>query len=727
MVIPALTALAAPVSFIYQKPLLENPTAAARLYIYDPVTNSDRNITWEILSGLLLPAAPTWADITDKPGTFPPEAHSQAISTITGLQTALDGKESTLGFTPVNTTDARLSDARTPLAHNQDALTITGLATVATSGSYPDLVNTPPFTRGYDGREIELQTTATHVQWRYAGTTPWADLVPLYMITGAKGTDGKTYTCFITAGLSTITYDKNGSNPAPTVVAYGAEMREDGSVVTPTCSWTVPASGSLLSGSSNACTFTPTVAGTWIAGSADNRVNLSATYAGVTCNAVAPVAVTKIGSDGLPADPENKQMLYSRIGVATTGDVLNTQAGSGDADNFAFRTVRAKGGDIHRSDLAVGQTWIHARPSDTATTPKFGIKSSGGTPLATFAADGAFAAPQATINAVNGMTANALTVNKTFPGYGVPLVNAWAERFSAIRTDDTVSVSVGKTYTETLTIFADGTITAASINFYTPNGSHIVPAYVTGSQSNGYTIVATYTTVSGDTSIRMPDISYLAGTATTISITAASLIEQKTNLIIDATALSGIYSYTGAHNSASIAQSDGSYRMNRINAWGEETVAVRRDITRAISPGTSYTAEIVFRHDGTSTTNQYQWLYGLTPSGARQDGGSATVTSLGNGFSKLTATRTTGADVASIFRFPEWNVYGATTGTLTYYDFISTKLTLDSESQPATTNLYSGSWDDLYHYTPAHTTTATPQTGSTIKLTISADGALMIY
>lgn len=33
-----------------------------------------------------------WDDVTDKPSTFPPEAHNQAISTITGLQTALDAK-----------------------------------------------------------------------------------------------------------------------------------------------------------------------------------------------------------------------------------------------------------------------------------------------------------------------------------------------------------------------------------------------------------------------------------------------------------------------------------------------------------------------------------------------------------------------------------------------------------------------------------------------------------
>lgn len=44
----------------------------------------------------------------------------------------------------VDTTDPRLSDARTPLAHNQAASTITGLATVATSGSYLNLADTPP-------------------------------------------------------------------------------------------------------------------------------------------------------------------------------------------------------------------------------------------------------------------------------------------------------------------------------------------------------------------------------------------------------------------------------------------------------------------------------------------------------------------------------------------------------------------------------------------------------
>lgn len=33
-----------------------------------------------------------WSEITDKPGTFPPSAHTHVIGDVTGLQTALDGK-----------------------------------------------------------------------------------------------------------------------------------------------------------------------------------------------------------------------------------------------------------------------------------------------------------------------------------------------------------------------------------------------------------------------------------------------------------------------------------------------------------------------------------------------------------------------------------------------------------------------------------------------------------
>lgn len=43
---------------------------------------------------------------------------------------------------------------------------------------------------GTDGTPVELQTTATHIQWRYVGSGTWTDLVALSAITGATGAAG---------------------------------------------------------------------------------------------------------------------------------------------------------------------------------------------------------------------------------------------------------------------------------------------------------------------------------------------------------------------------------------------------------------------------------------------------------------------------------------------------------------------------------------------------------
>ncbi len=76
----------------------------AEFLVYDPtipagdVDRRSRNITWQSLQALI---APDWSSILNKPATYPPAAHTQA------------------------------------------ATSITGLAPVATSGSYGDLSNTP--------------------------------------------------------------------------------------------------------------------------------------------------------------------------------------------------------------------------------------------------------------------------------------------------------------------------------------------------------------------------------------------------------------------------------------------------------------------------------------------------------------------------------------------------------------------------------------------------------
>lgn len=66
-----------------------------------------------------------WADITGKPSTFPPEAHTQAIAAVTGLQTALDGMQP-LATVLTNTTAAFTTAQQTKLS---------GIATGATANT----------------------------------------------------------------------------------------------------------------------------------------------------------------------------------------------------------------------------------------------------------------------------------------------------------------------------------------------------------------------------------------------------------------------------------------------------------------------------------------------------------------------------------------------------------------------------------------------------------------
>jgi hypothetical protein len=83
------------------------------------------------------------ADTASQPG------HGHAISDTTGLQTALDGKQTTGSYAPatgiapsaiegtaVVTTDARLTDARTPLSHTHQTEHITDFAAAVASGYF---------------------------------------------------------------------------------------------------------------------------------------------------------------------------------------------------------------------------------------------------------------------------------------------------------------------------------------------------------------------------------------------------------------------------------------------------------------------------------------------------------------------------------------------------------------------------------------------------------------
>jgi hypothetical protein len=92
--------------------------------------------SFQLVNGeLRLTIAPDdWSDITNKPSSFPPSAHTHPIADVTNLQSSLDGKANVshshlIGDLPVaasgtsSTTqvvradDSRLSNARTPTSH----------------------------------------------------------------------------------------------------------------------------------------------------------------------------------------------------------------------------------------------------------------------------------------------------------------------------------------------------------------------------------------------------------------------------------------------------------------------------------------------------------------------------------------------------------------------------------------------------------------------------------
>jgi hypothetical protein len=129
-------------------------------------------------------------------------SHTHTIANVTGLQTALDGKQASGSYAPatgiaataitgtaVITTDSRLSDARTPTAHNHDASAINA-GTLAIA-RIPTGATATTVCIGNDSRLSDARTPTTHTHDdRYYTETEMNTLLAGKQASGSYVTNG---------------------------------------------------------------------------------------------------------------------------------------------------------------------------------------------------------------------------------------------------------------------------------------------------------------------------------------------------------------------------------------------------------------------------------------------------------------------------------------------------------------------------------------------------------
>lgn len=173
--------------------------------------------------------ASSWDDLTGKPSTFPPAAHTHAQADVTGLETALAGK--------VDEDDPRLTDARTPLPHTHDdryyteaevdakvAVQSTGLRDI--TSDYPEVLVTgtqPGLALSRVGNLVQLSIYGARVpqadqsgtshhnfsKWLPPGFRPLAGT--LLMVPALQGSTATVRFRVVAAGQFTV-YDHDGAS-----------------------------------------------------------------------------------------------------------------------------------------------------------------------------------------------------------------------------------------------------------------------------------------------------------------------------------------------------------------------------------------------------------------------------------------------------------------------------------------------------------------------------------
>ena len=84
-----------------------------------------------------------------------------------------------------------LAEESKDLSQFKEIDSISSVSSLPGISAKEELVRVPmAILKGLDGREIELASSSTDIQWMYVGNPGWNVLVELSLLTGPKGTPG---------------------------------------------------------------------------------------------------------------------------------------------------------------------------------------------------------------------------------------------------------------------------------------------------------------------------------------------------------------------------------------------------------------------------------------------------------------------------------------------------------------------------------------------------------